>query len=144
MILVLHLAHDDPQEQRVAGQLLVGGRKAHEDLVQDFDGGTAIERPEKTLVTRGHEHRITDRATSLGDNRVDRDVAGECDSDQAGVVYLLVEEEGVAPRLPGRAGKPANLRAAGVCLVEVLQERVGIERERIRQQEKLGLARRRR
>ncbi len=137
----LPLAHLEPDEERMAHQRLLAFSRHLEDLAQHLHRRGAAERVDDVVLALGDRHRVAERPAALRDDRVDREVAVQCDADGAGAEELLVEEERVLPRRLAAAGEAADLASRRVRSVEAAHQRLGFRGEGVGQQDEVRAVR---
>ena len=76
----IHL-HADEERRLKQAQLALAGILC--ELVQHRHGRTPVDLEDDVLLAARDEHRLADGTTSLGDDRVDLDVARESETDES-------------------------------------------------------------
>src|SRR6266508_2436904 len=125
-------------EAAAAEQLVLAGVEGGEHLAQPVDRGAAAQLVDDVALAAGDGERRADGPAALADDRADLHGPDQGDADGAAVVHLGAAEQPVPARLPGAGDHPADHRQASLLLVEPLQEAVGREGERVRQQQHAG------
>ena len=129
--------HGDAEEEVVADEGLVLGREAAEEVAEVVKGALAVEGHEEIALALGDALELADGAAALGDDGLDDDVAGEGDADDAVVVDLVAEEEGVAAGAAAAAGKTADLDGGGEGVVEAGEDALARHGEGVHQHDEV-------
>src|SRR6185295_6772884 len=90
-------------------------------------------------VARGDEHRVADRAATLRHDRIDVHVAAERQEYGSAPVGVMAQIQEIAARLAAAAREATNLERARKRTIETWQDFLGRERERIRDEQELGM-----
>src|SRR5262245_57708961 len=129
--------HREPDEERMTDELAIARRQFLEQCRKDIARRHAVELAQQVPVTGGDEHRIADRSTTLGHDRIDLHVAREREEDRAAAKSTLPQVEEIASRLSAAAREPADLERVRERTIETRQNIFGGEGEGVGDHEKL-------
>ena len=137
-VLLPVLAHHDAEEQRVTGEQAVALVEPVVQVAQHVERRPAVERADDVALAAGDEHRLADRPAALRDDGVDRDVARQRHADQRRRAARGCR--GTARCRPAARpplAMPPILLAVRVGEVEAAHEALGIEGERVGQDDEV-------
>ena len=139
VVQVQHWVHGDAEEEVVADEGLVLGREASDKVTEVFQGALAVKRHEQIALALGDALELADGAAALRHDGLDDDVAGQRNSDDAVVVDVAAEEEGMAAWLAAAAGQAANFDGGGKGEVEAGKDALAGHGEGVHQDDELGV-----
>ena len=124
------LVDDHPDLQALGQQFLVPAGQRGGHLAQPRQRRAPAELVDHVALGPGDDERVAHRAAALRDQRVDLGVR-QVSADGAAGQHPAVQEQAGLPRPQPAAGHPAHDHGAGHLLVQVGQQAVGRERERV-------------